>query len=271
MIYLRSFKLSGETVNDPYIYPYSVFKHKENSILVFQPITVLYGNNASGKSTLLNVIANKLEIKGKEYATNNQFGIIPYFLNYVGECSYSLGEQENGRSFCKLPKASRYIKSEDILYEIKKVEQETALRESYIFDQLQKGHTIQELEQGKLAKEMAKQMSFITFSQEKSSNGEATLQLLLDALEPDTLYLLDEPEVSLSPQNQVELARQLNEKARLLGCQFIIATHSPFLLGTLQAKIYNLDLKELETSHWYELENIKYFYQFFKERESLFQ
>ncbi|MCI8345972.1 MAG: GTPase RsgA [Clostridia bacterium] len=35
-------------------------------ILVFDNITILYGNNGSGKSTILNIIAHKLNLKGKE-------------------------------------------------------------------------------------------------------------------------------------------------------------------------------------------------------------
>lgn len=38
--------------------------------------------------------------------------------------------------------------------------------------------------------------------------------------------------------------------ARLLECQFIIATHSPFMLGTLNAKIYNIDKKEYDIANW---------------------
>ena len=54
------------------------------------------------------------------------------------------------------------------------------------------------------------------------------------------------------------------------GCQFIIATHSPFMLGTLNAKIYNLDAKEYEVTPWYKLENVRYFYDFFKKHEKEF-
>lgn len=97
------------------------------------------------------------------------------------------------------------------------------------------------------------------------------MQILEDNIEPDNLYLLDEPEVSLSPQNQVKLAQKINEMARYLGIQFIIATHSPFMLGILNAKIYNLDTKEYEVQKWSELENVKYFYNFFKDREEEFK
>lgn len=97
------------------------------------------------------------------------------------------------------------------------------------------------------------------------------MQILEDNIEPDNLYLLDEPEVSLSPQNQVKLAQKINQMARHLGIQFIIATHSPFMLGILNAKIYNLDTKEYEVQKWSKLENVKYFYNFFKDREEEFK
>ncbi len=44
-------------------------------------------------------------------------------------------------------------------------------------------------------KEGGKQFSRFAFSQDKYSNGETTLQILEDNIEPDRLYLLDEPEV----------------------------------------------------------------------------
>lgn len=60
------------------------------------------------------------------------------------------------------------------------------------------------------------------------------------------------------------LAEEINKMARLLECQFIIATHSPFMLGTLNAKIYNLDTKEYDVTKWSDLDNVRYFYNFFK-------
>nr|WP_028307131.1 AAA family ATPase [Desulfitibacter alkalitolerans] len=92
-----------------------------------------------------------------------------------------------------------------------------------------------------------------------------------DFVESNALYLLDEPEVSLSPANQTQLAEKINEMSRLLGCQFIISTHSPFMLGTLNAKIYNLDSRELEVTKWTELENVRYFYNFFERHKSEFE
>ena len=270
MIYLSSFLFSDKTVRNPNIYPYNVFAKKAEKVLVFRPITILYGNNASGKSTMLNIIANKLKLKGQEYATSNMFGTKPYFMQFIEECQYSLGEDEDGL-ITRLPKGSRYIKSEDILYEIKKIQQEQILEDGYVYEHIRRGMPKEQRENLKNSYKMKRDIECLVFAQEKYSNGETTLQLLEDYIEPDALYLLDEPEVSLSPENQVVLAEELNKMARFLGCQFIIATHSPFMLGTLNAKIYNLDSEDMEEMIWTELANVRYFYEFFRKHKNEFE
>lgn len=60
-------------------------------------------------------------------------------------------------------------------------------------------------------------------------------------LEDNCLYCLDEPENSLSPKFQNILVELLKDKAKYFGCQFVIATHSPFVLAIDGAKIYDLD------------------------------
>ena len=39
------------------------------------------------------------------------------------------------------------------------------------------------------------------------------------------------------------------------------------MLGTLDAKIYNIDKEDYSICEWYELENVRYFYDFFKNNE----
>ncbi len=271
IVYLKIFILPEKNLNNPHIYPYHVFVDKSEKVLMFSPITVFYGNNASGKSTLLNIIANTLMIEGKEYAVSNTYGKTQYFSDFISECSYELGEDEYGKRLKGIPAQSRYIKSEDILYEIKKIQQEGVLEDGYIYEHVRRGLTKEQIDEFRHSKETRKQMEFMKFAQEKYSNGETTLQMLEDYLEPDALYLLDEPEVSLSPANQVLLAEKINGMARLLGAQFIISTHSPFMLGTLNAKIYNLDSRDMDVVKWTELENVRYFYNFFMERRQDFQ
>ena len=170
----------------------------------------------------------------------------------------------------EIPENSRDIKSEDILYEIKKIQQRQVLSDGMQYDYVEKGMSLKEAEEFFASKEGSKQEDYITFAQEKYSNGETSLQYFEEYLLPDALYLLDEPEVSLSPANQVKLAEEINKMARFLDCQFIIATHSPFMLGTLNAKIYNIDTENFDIAKWSELENVKYFFEFFKRHEKEF-
>lgn len=269
MIYLKTFKLSDMKSSNNNIYPFNILKNKEPDIFIFDNITVLYGNNGSGKSTLLNIIAHKLNLKGKERNYTPIPGIWPYFEEFISKCEYELGEQESGNKISKIPENSRYIKSEEILYEIRKVQQDAVLKESMLSN-LSRERGLEKAKEYLKTKEGGKQQSRFEFSIDKYSNGETTMQILEDNIQTDTLYLLDEPEVSLSPQNQVKLAEELNKMSRYLGNQFIIATHSPFMLGILNAKIYNIDTKDYKAQKWSELENIKYFYKFFKNREEEF-
>ena len=71
------------------------------------------------------------------------------------------------------------------------------------------------------------------------SHGESFLDFILDNRR-EGLYLMDEPEAALSPQKQLELLVYLVQMSRA-GSQFIIATHSPILLGAPDAEIYSFD------------------------------
>ena len=110
MIYLSSFRLSKRKVNNPNIYPYNVFRDKYIEPFVFRPITVLYGNNGSGKSPLLNIIADCLQLEGKEYATSNSFGSVDYCGLFSSECLYTLGYYQMAWSMIMLREACLYLK-----------------------------------------------------------------------------------------------------------------------------------------------------------------
>ncbi|EHI99666.1 hypothetical protein CDLVIII_3083 [Clostridium sp. DL-VIII] len=266
MIYINTFKLCDKVLSNPNIYPHNVFSGKNEKCLVFDKITIFYGNNACGKSSLLNIIANKLKLTGKEQVQENS-----YFKEFVDDCRYGFGENEIGQMWYGIPRNSRYIKSEDIMYEIKKVQQESILRKGYIYERAEKGYSKEQLEILEHSYKMKEQIERIKYGQEKYSNGETSQQIFDEWLQADALYLLDEPEVSLSPQNQVLLAEKINYGARFLNNQYIIATHSPFMLGTLDAKIYNLNSKDLDVCGWSELDNVKYFYEFFKKHQVEFE
>ena len=71
-----------------------------------------------------------------------------------------------------------------------------------------------------------------------ASHGEGNLQFL--SYDRPGLYLMDEPEAALSPQRQLALLRHVHTMAQA-GAQFLIATHSPILLGCPDASILSLD------------------------------
>ena len=84
-------------------------------------------------------------------------------------------------------------------------------------------------------------------------------------------WLLDEPENSLSPTRQQELLKFIEDSARFFGFQFIISTHSPFLLSMKGAKIYDMDEDVADVKRWSELPNVRIYYDFFKKHEKEFE
>lgn len=267
MIYINGFQLSNHKIPGTNAYPYHIFEHKDCGYLAFGPITVLYGDNGSGKSTLLNIMSNKFQVKGAETIR----GDLQYFQQFIDQCQFSFAENDQGQAVRALSPHSRYIKSEDILYEVKKIQQDSLLVQSHLYQKFLEGVPLGKLAAYEGSWACENRLEEIRFALEKYSNGETAMQIFEDSIYADSLFLLDEPEMSLSPQNQVLLAKKINEWARYLSCQFIIATHSPFLLGTLDAKIYNLDTPDIRSCSWNQLDNLRFFYEFFKKHEEEFR
>ena len=97
------------------------------------------------------------------------------------------------------------------------------------------------------------------------SNGETALDYFYANIQEPGLYLLDEPENSLSAQHQRELADYIFESVRFFDAQIVISTHSPFMLSIPSAKIYNLDDEENTiTEDWTTLSNMIEYYELFK-------
>ena len=102
------------------------------------------------------------------------------------------------------------------------------------------------------------------------SNGESAMKYFVDHISENALYLLDEPENSLSIGLQQELCKYIEDSARFFGCQFILSTHSPILLSMKDAVIYDLDSKPATIRNWTELENVRRYFDFFEEHRNEF-
>lgn len=102
-------------------------------------------------------------------------------------------------------------------------------------------------------------------------NGESAYFYFTQKIKQGALYLLDEPENSLAPDLQIKLRDFLSDSARFYGCQFIIATHSPFILSMRGARIYDLDDDPVSIKKWTELKNVRTWFDFFKDNKNQFE
>lgn len=265
-------------------YPCLIFSKKQFDEITFDKITILYGGNGSGKSTLLNLIAEKIQLNRIAPFNSGEM-----FESYVEHCQYTLGYDDEG-FVQRIPNGSRIITSDDIFDYMLTVRtnnndisenKEDARGEwaNLKFGQTIKFRGLEDYEahhmQVMARNKSVSRRQFIRRTAghevELHSNGETALKYFEKKLKNDTLYCLDEPENSLSPKMQLELAKKLEEKAYYCGCQFIIATHSPFLLALDGARIYDLDSSPVETKRWWELENARIYYEFFKKQEKFFE
>lgn len=285
MIYLETFRFPEKdeefdffmsvkrTCYDSY-YPFGVLSEKQLRQIDFEPITILYGGNGCGKSTALNVIADKLGAERDSVYNRSSF-----FEEYLTRCS--------GRRSLEKPEEIRIITSDDVfdyMLDIRNFNEGIDRKREDIFQeyldaryskfQLKSLDDYDKLKKVNLARSKT-QSQFVRKNLHDNvrerSNGESAFYYFTDKIRDKGLYLLDEPENSLSVERQMELKEFLENSARFFGCQFLISTHSPFLLSMSGAKIYDLDETPVDVKKWTELENVRAYYRFFKKNEHLFE
>ena len=103
------------------------------------------------------------------------------------------------------------------------------------------------------------------------SNGESAMHFFVERITEDALYLLDEPENSLSVPRQLELRDFLADSARHFGCQIILSTHSPVLLSLPGAEVWDLDALPAGIRPWTEVAGVRAYYEFFKSHAAAFE
>ena len=101
----------------------------------------------------------------------------------------------------------------------------------------------------------------------KKSHGESFLELAQNYLQPNGLYLFDEPEAALSPQRQLTLLMEIDECAKNES-QFIIVTHSPILLGIPNANIYSFDTGQIHLCDYEDTDSYRITKMFVNDREA---
>ena len=252
------------------LYPFGILSKRHLECLDFDPVTILYGGNGSGKTTALNVMAEKLGLpRDTPYNRSN------FFEDYTDRCDFRLAGPT-----ASLPAASRVITSDDVfdfMLNIRTLNQGIDRKREELFDEyleakyshfqmrsladyeeLKKVNLSRSKTQSKFVREM------LMDNVREHSNGESAFLYFQEKMQEAGLYLLDEPENSLSPERQQELAQFLENSARFFDCQLIIVTHSPFLLAIHGAKIYDLDEDPVDVKKWTQLSNVRAYYDFFQ-------
>ena len=300
MIYLNEFHLQSADAEWEFFrkrsrgcydsfYPYQFFpQYKELTELIFSDITIFCGSNGSGKSTILNIIAEKLELKRE-----TPFNKTDFFDPYIDGCWFNLSIEDPEKER-DLMKVSRIITSDDVFNHIINVRERN---ENLSFKREVTSRNIAEIKmngwkngpRGFNAEDPKDLESFLDYCQKLRgpsdkyirskvgvdertySNGENGFKYFTDAIQPGGLYLLDEPENSLSAEMQLELVQYIQAMARFYDCQFIMSTHSPFILSLPYARIYNMDEVPVKTCKWTNLPNVRIFYDFFKNHADEFE
>ena len=101
------------------------------------------------------------------------------------------------------------------------------------------------------------------------SHGESFLTFLQDECR-EGVYLMDEPEAALSPQRQLTLMRHIYYMA-MEGSQFIIATHSPILLGLPGAQILSFSDEGIQPIRYEETESFQITKLFLERRKQMLE
>lgn len=257
------------------VYPFQILSRHRLSMLDFEEITILYGGNGSGKTTALNVITEKLALTRDTLYNRSNF-----FEDYTGLCDYETS--------VPLPLHSRMITSDDVFdfmlnlrtlnHGIDQKREDLLLEYLKLTDsryhfQMQSLEDYEQLKKVTMARTKTQSKyvrNSLTDNIREHSNGESAFLYFTEKIKENGLYLLDEPENSLSPEKQLELVTFLEDSARFFGCQFIISTHSPFLLSMQSAKIYDMDEEPVDVKKWTELSNVRTYYDFFKKHEGEF-
>ncbi|MBR2651140.1 MAG: AAA family ATPase [Clostridia bacterium] len=291
MVYLQSFRMPNQKNEEDFFfssirasqrcydskYPFGLFRYRELPEFFFDDITVFCGDNGSGKSTILNVIAEALGLD-----RSAPYNRTPFFENYVELCHYTLERD--------IPRGSEIITSDGVFERVLEIRRLNDgidnRREELIAEYIDEVSSeepnllrgIEDFDRWKRVSDMRNpnrsqsyflRKNLIRNVQERS-NGESALSYFVDEIKSGTLYLLVEPENSLCAENQLQLRYFIEDCVRNHRCQFIISTHSPFLLALSHARIYDLDVTPPDIKKWTDLGSVRTYFNFFKENEFKF-
>lgn len=262
MSHLRSVRLKRPQTGGERAFPFSVpvIRHLE-PLTISPTVTFLVGENGSGKSTLLEGIATAVGLPAiasesvDRDATLDAQRSLGAALGLTWNRKVSRGFFLRAEDFFGFTKTLTRMRAE-FLAELGTIETEYAGRSDYA-----KG-----LAMGPASASLADMERRYGVNLDANSHGQSFLKLFQSRFVPGGLYLLDEPEAPLSPQSQLGLMAMMSDMLKQDG-QFIVATHSPILLGFPGATIYSCDQAPVARVEYEELEHVVITRDFLNARE----
>ncbi|MGM0845461.1 MAG: AAA family ATPase [Bacillota bacterium] len=234
-MYLKRISLMKDRIKDYESYPFSIPALRHFEVMELNhPVTFFVGENGSGKSTLLEAVADQCGFNKGSGGRN---------ANYSLEATQSaLGEYIR---LSWLPKNNRgfFLRAESFFHFA-----------TYLDELAEEDPTF-------------RYEGYGGRSLHHQSHGEAFLSLFLNRFGDQSIYLLDEPEAALSPARQLAFLKIIHDLAGNGEAQFIIATHSPILLGYPDAAIYNFDGNSIEKISYEDTEHYQITSGFLNRRE----
>jgi len=251
MPHLRSVTLRSIPEGAENAFPFNVPIIRALGELEFHPaITFLVGENGSGKSTLLEGIAAaaKLPTVGSQSVDRDETlaaqRLLASSLSFVWNRKVKRGFFLRAEDFFGFSKELSKLRAE-MLSELARIDREYVGRSAQAYG----------LAKMTYANSLADMERRYGVNLDENSHGQSFLKLFQNRFVPGGLYLLDEPEAPLSPQSQLALLAMIGDMLRQ-DAQFIIATHSPILLGAANATIYNCDKVPIERAEYEALDHV---------------
>lgn len=236
--FIQSVSIDWTQIDDnSYLHSIEAIKGMES--LVFQEnITFFVGENGTGKSTLLEAIA-------VAYGFNPEGGTLNYRFSTYDDVSELSGAIRLVKGY-RRPASNYFFRAESFFNVASKAEDYRDITPKEIYYRRYGGKSLHEQSHGE---------SFLAYFQSFDQEG---------------LYIMDEPEAALSPQRQLSLFIQIAKMAER-GSQFLIASHSPILLGIPGADILSFDHGRVERCGYEETESYQVTEMFINSRERLIE
>ncbi|SDA94312.1 Predicted ATPase [Algoriphagus alkaliphilus] len=231
MIFLQKIALPTGNARQ---FPFSIPAFKGLETLDFKsPITVFVGENGSGKSTLLKALAMKINLPAIGSTDLEQDDTLTGFREFSEGIITRWKRTKTYRGF--------FFRAEDYFGFVKRLRSiDQELKGDIVdFEKNLSGYGLKVAVGAIQGQKEALQRKYGDLTQ--VSHGEGFIKVLQSRIQPEGIYLIDEPEAALSPQRQLALFSMIKNLALNENCQFIIATHSPILMSLPEAQIMQFD------------------------------